>query len=73
MFKCEQLWLSRFEVRPDCSVELSPLGLKFLKGIFKKYDKVSFTYLTVYFILRRITLFKDGDGALSTSEQQVSS
>lgn len=40
-----------FEVHPDCSVELSPSGLRFLKEIFKKYDK-------------------DGDGALSSSEQQ---
>ena len=35
--------VARFEVQPDCSVELSSSGLRFLKDIFKKYDKVSFT------------------------------
>ena len=40
-----------FEVQADCSIELSPLGLRFLKDIFKKYDK-------------------DGDGVLSSAEQQ---
>ena len=33
--------VARFEVQPDCSIELSPSGLKFLKDVFKKYDKVS--------------------------------
>ena len=42
--------VARFEVQPDCSVELSPLGLRFLKDIFKKYDKVSF-YTYFYFIV----------------------
>ena len=40
--------IARFEVQPDCSVELSPLGLRFLKDIFKKYDKVSCMYFSLH-------------------------
>lgn len=43
-----KILVARFEVQPDSSVELSPLGLRFLKEIFKKYDKVSFY---MYFLL----------------------
>jgi Ras family protein T1 len=31
--------MSRFDVPPDCSVELSPLGYKFLTELFDVFDK----------------------------------
>lgn len=31
----------RFDVPPDCSVELSPLGYQFFTDIFETFDKVS--------------------------------
>lgn len=30
----------RFDVAPDCSVELSPLGYQFFTDIFETFDKV---------------------------------
>jgi len=73
MHSITKILLLRFEVQPDCSVELSPSGLKFLKDIFKKYDKVSLCSTFFIFVIEKIILFKDGDGALSSSEQQVNS
>jgi mitochondrial Rho GTPase 1 len=32
-------FLTRFDVSPDCSVELSPLGYKFLTDVFEVFDK----------------------------------
>lgn len=30
----------RFDVPPDCSVELSPLGYQFFTDVFETFDKV---------------------------------
>ena len=37
----------RFDVSPDCSVELSPLGYQFFTDIFEVFDKVSLVRHTV--------------------------
>lgn len=55
--------LSRFDVPPDCSVELSPLGYQFFTDVFETFDKVcGFRWL------QKMNLFKDQDGTLNTEE-----
>ena len=48
--------VARFEIQPDCSVELSPSGLKFLKDVFKKYDKVSSFNIFILFSINGIRM-----------------
>ena len=40
--------LLRFDVPPDCSVELSPLGYQFFTEIFETFDKVRLTTVNDY-------------------------
>jgi Ras family protein T1 len=55
----------RFDVAPDCSVELSPLGYQFFTDIFETFDKV------IFFLLDPSCCAdssQDQDGALKTAE-----
>ena len=45
----------RFDVPPDCSVELSPLGYQFFTEIFEIFDKVT-SHSTLLFTLIRLPL-----------------
>jgi Ras family protein T1 len=55
---------NRFDVAPDCSVELSPLGYQFFTDLFETFDKAG----SVPLLISRADCPQDQDGALKTAE-----